>query len=173
MTGAFPVPLRPLGPADVPRVTELERELFGPSAWTDAMIRGELTAPGRWYVAADDPADAALDAGEGAGSGGGSQPLVGYAGLWFDGDVSQVMTIGVAPRMQREGIGGALLAALIERSRDLGATAVLLEVRVDNDPAVALYERFGFTMLGRRRRYYQPEGADAWTMRLELDAPAT
>ena len=167
MTGAFPVPLRPLGPADVPRVAELERELFGPSAWTEAMIRGELTAPGRWYVAADDPADAALEAAEA-----GSQQLVGYAGMWFDGDVSQVMTIGVAPAMQREGIGSALLGALVERSRDLGATAVLLEVRVDNDPAVALYERFGFTMLGRRRRYYQPEGADAWTMRLDLGAPA-
>ena len=173
MTGAFPVPLRPLAPADVPRVAELERELFGSSAWTEAMIRGELTAPGRWYAAADDPADAALDAGAAAGSGGGAQQLVGYAGLWFDGDVSQVMTIGVAPAMQREGIGSALLGALVERSRDLGATAVLLEVRVDNDPAVALYERFGFAMLDRRRRYYQPEGADAWTMRLDLGAAVT
>lgn len=172
MTGAFPVPLRPLAPDDVPRVAELERELFGPSAWTDAMIRGELTAPGRWYVAADDPTDAVLDAEEGAGSGGGAQPLVGYAGLWFDGDVTQVMTIGVAPTMQRVGVGGALLGALVERSRDLGATAVLLEVRVDNDPAIALYERFGFTVLGRRRRYYQPEDADAWTMRLDLTEPA-
>ena len=174
MTGAFPVPLRPLGPDDVPRVAELERELFGPSAWSEAMIRGELTAPGRWYVAADDPADAALDAqGDGSGPGGGSRALVGYAGLWFDGDVTQVMTIGVAPAAQRQGIGSALLEALVTRSRDLGASAVLLEVRVDNDAAVALYERFGFAVLGRRRRYYQPEDADAWTMRLDLDAPVT
>jgi ribosomal-protein-alanine N-acetyltransferase len=173
VTGAFPVPLRPLGPGDASRVAELETELFGASAWTEAMIRGELTAPGRWYVAADDPTDAALDAGDGAGSGGGGQPLVGYAGLWFDGDVTQVMTIGVAPTMQRQGIGGALLGALVERSRGLGATAVLLEVRVDNEQALALYERFGFEVLGRRRRYYQPEDADAWTMRLELAGPAT
>ena len=170
MTGAFPVPLRPLQPGDTARVAELERDLFGPSAWSEAMINGELTAPGRWYVAADDPADAALDAGQGAGA---EEPrLVGYAGLWFDGDVTQVMTIGVAPAMQRQGIGSALLEALVARSRDLGAMAVLLEVRVDNDPAVALYERFGFEVLGRRRRYYQPEDADAWTMRLDLAGPA-
>jgi len=178
VTGAFPVPLRPLRADDVPRVAELERELFGPSAWSEAMIRGELTAPGRWYVAADDPTDAALATGVGPDSpGAGSAeafpgtPLVGYAGLWFDGDVTQVMTIGVAPGMQRQGIGTALLQALLERSRDLGATAVLLEVRVDNGPAIALYERLGFATVSRRKRYYQPEDVDGWTMRLELGTP--
>jgi len=149
--------LRALLPADVPRVAELERQLFGPSAWSEAMIAGELHAPGRWYLAA------AL-----------GETLVGYAGLWFDGDVTQVMTIGVAPAVQRQGVGSLLLGALVDRSRELGASAVLLEVRVDNAPAIALYERFGFTVLGRRRRYYQPEDVDAWTMRLDLaaeDAP--
>lgn len=154
--------LRAMVPADVPQVAELERQLFGPSAWTEAMLAGELHAPGRWYLAAvvrpgDDPAD------EGT--------VVGYAGLWFDGDVSQVMTIGVAHAVQRQGVGTALLRALVERSRELGAAAVLLEVAVDNAPAMALYERFGFEVLTRRRRYYQPEDVDAWTMRLELAAP--
>lgn len=146
--------LRAMVPDDVPRVAELERQLFGPSAWSEAMIAGELHAPGRWYVVAVV----------------GPEPgtVVGYAGLWFDGDVTQVMTIGVAPGAQRQGVGTALLTALVDRSRDLGAGAVLLEVRVDNDPAIALYERFGFEVLGRRRRYYQPEDVDAWTMRLEL-----
>ncbi len=147
--------LRPLLPDDVPRVAELERRLFGPSAWSEAMVAGELDAPGRWYLAAV----------EGQGT------LVGYAGLWFDGDVTQVMTIGVVPAAQRQGIGTALLSALVDRSRALGASAVLLEVRVDNVPAITMYERFGFAVLSRRRRYYQPEDVDAWTMRLELGAP--
>jgi ribosomal-protein-alanine N-acetyltransferase len=144
--------LQALRPADVPQVAELERQLFGASAWSEAMVAGELHAPGRWYVAAVEGADT----------------VVGYAGLWFDGDVTQVMTIGVAPAVQRQGIGTALLVALLDRSRELSASAVLLEVRVDNAPAMALYERFGFTVLARRRRYYQPEDADAWTMRLDL-----
>ncbi len=149
-------------PADVPQVAELERQLFGPSAWTEPVLAGELHAPGRWYLAA-------VEGVEGVGgtdADGGT--VVGYAGLWFDGDVSQVMTIGVAHAVQRQGVGAALLSALVERSRELGASAVLLEVRVDNAPAVALYERFGFEVLARRRRYYQPEDVDAWTMRLEL-----
>jgi ribosomal-protein-alanine N-acetyltransferase len=142
--------------ADVPQVAELERQLFGPSAWTEALIAAELGAPGRWYLAAV----------EGPPEG----TVVGYAGLWFDGDVCQVMTIGVAPVVQRQGVGAMLLAALVDRSRELGASAVLLEVRVDNAPAMALYERFGFEVLSRRRRYYQPEDVDAWTMRLALAA---
>ena len=133
--GADQARLRPLVATDVPLVAELERQLFGPSAWSEPMIAGELHAPGRWYLAAVQ----------------GQDTLVGYAGLWFDGDAGQVMTIGVAPTLQRQGIG-----------------TLLLEVRVDKAPAMALYERFGFTILSRRRRYYQPEDADAWTMRLEL-----
>lgn len=150
--------LRALQPADVPQVAELERQLFGRSAWTEAMIAGELHAPGRWYVAAVE--------------GHAADTVVGYAGLWFDGDVAQVMTIGVAPALHRQGIGQALLDALLERSRELGASAVLLEVRVDNEAAIGLYERSGFATLSRRRRYYQPEDVDAWTMRLPLVAEA-
>lgn len=163
--------------ADVPQIAELERVLFGPSAWSEAMLAGELHAPGRWYLVAVEgpvpgaPEGAVADdpAAEAVGPGG---TVVGYAGLWFDGDVSQVMTIGVAPAVQRQGIGATLLTALVDRSRELGASALLLEVRVDNEPAIALYERFGFEILSRRRRYYQPEDVDAWTMRLELAAQA-
>jgi ribosomal-protein-alanine N-acetyltransferase len=44
---------------------------------------------------------------------------------------------------------------------------VFLEVRTDNDAARSLYESEGFTVVGRRRRYYRPSGADAYTMRRE------
>ena len=161
---------RGMVPADVPQVAELERQLFGPSAWTEAMLAAELHAPGRWYLAAVERAAEVPDGAAGGSVDGGTTDgtVVGYAGLWFDGDVCQVMTIGVAPVVQRQGVGTALLSALVDRSRELGASAVLLEVRVDNAPALALYERFGFEVLSRRRRYYQPEDVDAWTMRLAL-----
>lgn len=150
-------PVRLLGRGDVDQVVRLEQELFGRSAWTRAMILDELDGPGRWYVGVD------------AGGQDGTDRLVGYAGLWFDGDVAQVMTIGVAVAAQRRGLGALLLTALVDRAWELGAQAVLLEVRVDNAPAIALYERFGFETIGRRRRYYQPEDVDAFTMRLGRD----
>ncbi|RYV52172.1 ribosomal protein S18-alanine N-acetyltransferase [Pengzhenrongella frigida] len=150
--------LRPLMAADLVTVTALEGDLFGPSAWSSAMLAEELEGPGRWYLAADLPAEPSSLA----------ERLVGYAGLWFDGDDAQVMTIAVSQAHQSRGIGGALLGALIRRAKDLGARSMLLEVRVDNAPALALYERFGFQRLGLRRGYYQPENIDAWTMRFAL-----
>jgi ribosomal-protein-alanine N-acetyltransferase len=154
------VELRDLTTDDLPVLVRLERELFGAGAWSPAMLAEELTGPGRWYVAAVDRAPL------------GGTTVVGYAGLWFDGDDAQVMTIGVASAHQGRGVGGRLLGALVARARELGAASVLLEVRVDNEPALALYRRSGFVTLGRRRGYYQPENADAWTMRLDLRAPA-
>ena len=62
-----------------------------------------------------------------------------------------------------------LLTALVGHAREVGAAEVLLEVRVDNAPAIHLYESSGFRMLGRRRAYYQPGNIDAWTMRLPLE----
>ena len=50
--------------------------------------------------------------------------------------------------------------------RRAGATSLLLEVRADNAPAIALYERHGFDRIAVRRRYYQPGDVDAWVMRL-------
>jgi len=150
------VVLRHLRFDDLDQVLALERTLFGPGAWTAGMFRDEIDGWGRWYLVAEDRAAT-------------PPRMVGYAGLWFDGDVSQVMTIGVAPAAQRRGIGAALLGAIVAQSRELGAEAVLLEVRVDNDPAIRLYESFGFEPLGLRRRYYQPEDVDALTMRLLLN----
>ncbi|MBX9246999.1 ribosomal protein S18-alanine N-acetyltransferase [Actinotalea ferrariae] len=170
--------VRALADADVPRLVELERELFGAGAWSAAMLRDELAAPGRWYVGVDGDVegegagDDGADAGARADVGGSGSELVAYAGLWFDGDTATVMTLGVARRAQRRGLGGVLLEALVARARELGADALLLEVRVDNDPAIALYRRAGFEVLGRRRRYYQPEDVDAFTMRLVLGPSA-
>lgn len=93
----------------------------------------------------------------------------GYAGFWYDGDDAEIMTIGVGRRFQRQGIAASLMEALIARAREQGAKRMLLEVRVDNTPALALYKRFGFAKMGLRKRYYQPEGIDAYTMSLDLE----
>lgn len=141
-----------LGPADVDEVAHLEADVFGESAWSRQTVAEELTGPGRWYVGRRDT----------------DGVLLAYAGAWWDGDVVQVMTLAVDRGHRRRGLGSALLTALIGHARSLAAPAVLLEVRVDNAEAIALYQREGFVVLGRRKRYYQPEDVDAWTMRLEL-----
>ncbi|MEV7972485.1 ribosomal protein S18-alanine N-acetyltransferase [Cellulomonas sp. NPDC089187] len=149
--------LRPLGPDDLDALEAMEHTLFGPGAWSRFALAEEIEGPGRWYVGAESTGE-----------------LVGYAGLWFDGVDAQVMTLGTRPDAQRCGIGRMLLDALLARARELGAVSMLLEVRVDNEPALELYRRAGFEQLGLRKRYYQPENVDAWTMRKHLhEGPAT
>ena len=133
-------------------MTKLESELFGRGAWSEGMVREELAAPARTYVF--DRED---------------DVIRGYAGYWYDGEDAELMTIGVGTSWQRSGIAGALLGRLIDSARKQGARRMLLEVRVDNESALHLYHKFGFSRLGLRRRYYQPEGIDAYTMALDLE----
>ena len=145
--------VRPLRAADLPVLARLERTLFGAGAWSPETLADELDGPGRCYLGVEQ-----------------ADRLIGYAGLRFDGHDAEVMTVGTVPDRQGSGVGRLLLRALLDRARRLHAGRVLLEVRVDNDPAVRLYASEGFVTTGRRRRYYQPENVDALTMCLDLGA---
>ena len=153
-TPGVEVLVRPLAAGDLDQLDRLERQLFDAAAWSRPSFAEELEGPGRWYLGAERAADGAL---------------VGYAGLWFDGYDAQVMTVAVDGAHQGHGLGRRPLTDLLAHAREVGAAQVLLEVRVDNAPAIHLYESVGFQMLGRRRGYYQPGNIDAWTMRLPLE----
>ena len=135
--------------ADAARCAELEALLFpGDDPWPQAAFVRELAAEHIRYVAAR------------AGD-----KLIGYAGISRLGRVApfeyEIHTIGVDPAYQRHGIGRAMMSLLFE---DVDG-AVYLEVRTDNDAAIALYQSLGFVTVGVRRRYYRASGADAFTMR--------
>ncbi|MCT2588164.1 ribosomal protein S18-alanine N-acetyltransferase [Actinophytocola gossypii] len=145
------VRLAPLDRADLSRVAELERQLFaGDDPWNESTLRAELDH-GNHYL--------------GAYAEDGS--LVGYAGISIVGSrldaEASVHTIGVDPAWQGRGVGRALLEGLLAVADEWHAP-VYLEVRTDNAPAIGLYRTHGFTTIGRRRGYYQPSGADAFTM---------
>ena len=135
---------------DVEAVQALDAELFGATAWSPATFWSELAAgDSRWYVVAETD--------EGA--------LAGYAGLLVAGSEADVQTLGVAPALQGRGVGTLLLRALTAEAVRRGSTSLLLEVRADNDAALALYARAGFERISVRRRYYQPGDVDAWVLR--------
>ena len=58
-------------------------------------------------------------------------------------------------------MGAALLYSLITTARDRNLERATLEVRASNQSAISLYEKFGFKIAGRRRRYYKDNGEDA------------
>jgi ribosomal-protein-alanine N-acetyltransferase len=125
----------------------IEDDLFGPERWSAAMFWNEL-ASGHYYRIARD-----------------GREIVGYAGLAVTGpDEAWVQNIAVRRDRQHTGIGSALLTDLLAEAARRGATRVLLEVAVDNEPARRLYERYGFVPVGVRRGYYQATNTDALVM---------
>ena len=87
----------------------------------------------------------------------------------------EILTVGVGSEIRRRGVGLALMLAALHIAREAAAAEAFLEVAVDNDGAIDLYESLGFRKTGLRKAYYDlgPEGfADALVMRLDLNAAA-
>jgi ribosomal-protein-alanine N-acetyltransferase len=138
--------------SDLPALMRIEREAFGREAWTEPMVRDELTGPARYYIVAER-----------------ADGVVGYAGV-FLGDAPDIMTVGVLPVAQGQGIGRAMVRDVLDAAARTGAPAVFLEVREDNTPAIGLYTSLGFTPVRVRRHYYGP-GSHAVVMSLDLPPP--
>lgn len=145
--------IRPATVGDLDAIMALERASFPADAWSDDMMRAELSGEHGHYVVLDD---------EGR--------VEGYAGLRHlpGGSDSDVQTIAVAAGARGRGRGRQLLRTLIDTAVQRRARDVFLDVRADNPVAMALYASEGFTEIGRRPRYYQPEDVDAVVMRLDL-----
>ena len=94
--------------------------------------------------------------------------FVGYVCFWIVFEELRMMNLAVAPHVRHRGIGRWLLQQALTMGREQGARRALLEVRVSNQPAVALYEHVGFSRSGARTKYYTNPIEDAVLMELEL-----
>ena len=145
------IEIRPLTYADLPRVVAVERRAF-PTPWSLSMFVLELSKAGGICRAA------LIDG-----------KLAGYMICARYDEAFHLMNIAVDPDHRREGLGRAMIDAMIERT---GADAnITLEVRVSNAPAIALYESYGFRGVGTRRRYYSDTGEDAIIMWRAVGTP--
>ena len=143
--------VRAATPGDVDAVAALEDAVFGPDAWPWTAVADELTGSLRRCVVAVDSAG----------------HICGYLVLLGLGPVADLQRIAVAEASRRHGVGPDLLAAC-----DLTAfDRVLLEVRADNDAALAFYRWQGFGEIDRRAGYYA-DGVDAVVLQRGLSAPA-
>lgn len=151
-TRGLSVQLRPLAEADLGRVMEVETASFS-TPWKEATFRGLLRRTDTDLVAAVR-----------------GERLVGYAVAWTVLDQSELGNVAVAPVARGEGIGRALVEAILERVRGRGARECFLEVRESNRLAQELYRSLGFEVVGRRRRYYALPEEDALVMRASVSS---
>jgi ribosomal-protein-alanine N-acetyltransferase len=101
--------------------------------------------------------------------------VVGFAGELFSVTDAHITTIASHPDLRRSGIGSALLLVLAREARRHGMTALTLEVAASNEPAQALYRRFGLAPVGVRKNYYEDLREDAvimWAHDLDQEAYA-
>ena len=91
--------------------------------------------------------------------------------VWFSvvqGE-AEIIDIRVGERFRRTGIGESLLTQSFEKLRLCEIRSIFLEVRSNNTAALALFEKLGFAMMGRRENYYKTAAGreDALTMRCD------
>ncbi len=133
----------------VEAIAALEKQCFS-DPWPVAGILPELKNPlSYWLVAMD------------------GEQLAGYIGSQSCPPEADVMNVAVAPQYRRQGIAQSLIEALVAALKEKGITSLALEVRVSNEPAIALYGKLGFLQVGRRPNYYRNPKEDACILRKE------
>ena len=95
--------------------------------------------------------------------------LYGFVAARVNADELHINNIGVRDEVRRHGLGSALLHVVLNVGRRMGAVSAVLEVRAGNLPALALYGRRGFEVVGRRRNYYRNPPEDALVMCARLE----
>ena len=138
----MPVDIRSAALNDVPAILAIEQQASSAAHWTTEQYN-KLVEGGVVLVA------------EEAGKLCGFVCAQAVAGEW---DIENVVVDGA---FLRRGIANELVRALIQRARNVAASAILLEVRESNLPARRLYEKHGFREVGRRREYYRDPVEDA------------
>ena len=100
------------------------------------------------------------------GTSGPAQVIAGYGGFWFSRQEAHISTIAVLPDWRGHGLGEILLAGMVRRALFMEAEVISLEVRVSNEPAIALYRKYDFARFGIKRGYYRDNNEDAFDLRV-------
>ena len=142
-------PVQTLSREHLAAVAELERSVFA-EPWSEKALELLLTDSAYGVVCMRD--------GE----------ALAYGGIMIAVDEGQVTNIAVRADRRRQGLGRAVLLALVSEAQARGLAQISLEARVSNVAAIALYESLGFTVEGKRRNFYRHPTEDALVMIKQL-----
>ena len=139
--------IRTLSVNDARAMAAIERQIFS-TPWSVNMCRAELANIYSCYWGAFEDYD-----------------LIAYAGLNIvAGEEGHITNVAVLPGHRRSGIAKRLIYEML----GLDMRMYTLEVRESNAAAIALYNSFGFEILGKRKNYYYSPAEDALIMTKEM-----
>ena len=142
--------IRDMKADDIEGVLQVERESFS-IPWSRKLFFDELENPHTVYFVCCDGIE-----------------IIGYGGMWHVVDEGQITNIAVRKKFRGMKVGSRLLSELIGWACKKEISVIGLEVRAENKAAMALYEKFGFVPVGRRKDYYREPTEDAVLMDLRL-----
>lgn len=178
--------LRPMTNDDIPQVVTIDRASFT-TPWSARTYEFEINNRESSHLVVIEVVDQHVPRTDGwrglaarlRSPAAASGPIAGYGGCWLIAGEAHISTIAVAPEYRGRGLGELLLAAMLKRSINRRGDYSVLEVRASNEVAQALYRKYRYEVVGRRRGYYRDDGEDALLMevrpldeayRQELDA---
>lgn len=135
---------------DLPAIASLHAICFE-DAWHAELLGRILTAPGAFGLF--------------------TRPhgkVVGFVMCRLSGEKGEILSLAVAPGLRRNGLGSVLLEAAKVKADKFNIEVLFLEVAEDNEAARRLYEKSGFSIVGRRPHYYRRRhgpSVDALTLR--------
>lgn len=136
---------------DCAQVYAIENFCFSDSSWKQEDFAAALSAPEQYYVVAKTMGR-----------------VVGFGALYIMVDCGDLVNIAVHPDWQGRGIAHMLMQALLAEGANRGLTCITLEVRMSNEAAIHLYEKYGFQNISIRKQYYRNPIEDACIMQKEL-----
>lgn len=136
--------ISPMTEQDLNQVTALEQEMFS-VPWTRQGFLDALKRTDTCYLVAKEQGE-----------------ICGYCGFYQSFEEADIVNVAVSPKYRQRGIGRKLLEQLLLAGRQKGVQRFLLEVRVSNAPAIALYTSMGFVLDGTRKDFYDKPKEDAY-----------
>ena len=136
---------------DIEQLFELESSCF-PDPWSRKSIRDTMKEEQSYFAVA-------VSDGK----------IIGYINTTYVLDEMNLNLICVLQQYRRMGAAGKLMERMFAHARQNGLVQIFLEVRVSNLPAQQLYKRFGFTVVGERKGFYQNPPENGLVMTAQVD----
>jgi [ribosomal protein S18]-alanine N-acetyltransferase len=145
--------INPISVTEIDSIVSLDHLCFG-GLWSIDSYRRELTNENSHFlgIAVDRHLEPETNG------------IIGFGCFWAILDEAHITLVGIHPQYQQRGLGQLLLCSLLDRAREIEMARATLEVRASNLGAIHLYEKYGFQIVGRRKKYYQDTGEDGVIM---------
>lgn len=139
----------------LPQIVELDKTCLG-GLWTLEGYQRELESSNSSFFILSIPLPSQTDSYTNS-----QEKLIGCGCFWTILEEAHITLLGIHPDYQGQGLGQLLLYTLLKDAVERKLERATLEVRISNEVALSLYEKFGFKIAGKRKKYYQKTGEDA------------